>query len=122
MYPKIRRSLAIVLVLLIAACARPVSIKTPEGKRAYDIDQVLKRVEELQEAAIAAFKSGAILKSDVDPIVNATIEIARLSEAAELGWKEAALYAWNTAKAEIPVLQPGGKFSALAAAIDEVLK
>lgn len=100
---------------------RPVTIETPAGQAAYAGNQVLIRVEELQDAVLAAQKNGALTLDTARAIVYATTNVAELSEAATQGWKPTALAAWAQAKKEIPALQQGGQFALLAAAIDQAL-
>ena len=53
---------------LMVACPPPVSLKTPEGKAAFAADQLLIRVGELQDAAIAA--NGTIDPDTKSPVLS----------------------------------------------------
>lgn len=131
-WPRFDLAFVLALVLLVAApltvvstagCGdRPVTIETEAGKRAYDTNEVLIRVERLQDAAIAAFDRGQVDLATSRAIVFATVQVNDLAEAAQTGWQAAALKAWDNAKKELTALRPGGQFALLAAAIDEVLK
>lgn len=108
-------------VPVLPACHAPVTVVTPEGKAAFTANEILTRVERLQDAAVAAQKNGSLATERARTIVFAAVQIAEIADAATKGWEATARQAWAQAKAEVADLQPGGRFATLAAAIDEVL-
>ncbi len=106
-------------VPVLPACHAPVTVVTPEGKAAYTANEILTRVDRLQDAAIAAQRSGALATDTARASVSTTVNLAELADAATQGWLATARQAWAQAKAELPDLRPGGRFAVLAAAIDE---
>lgn len=120
------RMFALIITLAMAvpvlpACHAPVTVVTPEGKAAFTANEVLIRVERLQDAVIAAQKNGALTTDIARTIVFATVNIADISEAATQGWQATARQAWLQAKTDLPQLRVGGQFAVYAAAIDELL-
>jgi hypothetical protein len=57
---------------IIAACHPPVSLVTPEGQAAWKADQVLTRVEELQNVAIDANTQKSMSDADAINVVQWT--------------------------------------------------
>lgn len=110
------------LPLSTAGCGTPSTIVTEPGKQAYATNEVLIRVEELQDAAVAAFDKGQLDLATSRAIVFATVQINDLAEAKQAGWQAVALKAWANAKEQVPALRQGGQFALIAAAIDEALK
>lgn len=108
-------------VPMLPGCSTPVSIVTPEGKAAYTANEVLVRVERLQDAAIAAHTNGSLNTDTARAIVFVTVNVFEIADAATHGWHATARQAWMQAKADIPALQSGGQFYVLAAAVDEAL-
>lgn len=105
----------------LPACHAPVTVTTPAGRAAFTANEVLTRVERLQDAAIAANKAAALDTPTARSIVFVTVQLAELADAATQGWQAAARQAWTQAKTETAALRPGGQFAVLAATIDEAL-
>lgn len=93
---------ALALALSLVACAKPTSIQSPEATRAWQANQVLIRVAEVQAAAIQAEASGALKTADTRIIVQATVTIAKAAKDAPEGWPKVALTALQQAKAQLP--------------------
>ncbi len=112
-------ALAATLIISFGCAPLPPTIVTPQGQRAFVADQVLQRVEELENAAMAAYRSGDIPRNQARAVVRATIEMAELTDAAREGWQAVVMKAWQDAKAGIPALRTG-RLAAYAAALDAV--
>lgn len=108
-------------VVALTGCQRPVSVVTPAGAAAFTANEVLTRVERLQDAVIAANKNGSLPTETARRVVFVTVNLAELADAATQGWQATARQAWTQAKTELAILRPGGQFAVLAATIDEVL-
>jgi len=102
------------------ACHAPVTVVTPAGQSAYTADQVLQRVERLQNAVLEAHASGDIPRETARAIVFATVEIAEFADAAQADWRTMVKQAWAQAKADIPALATE-RFSVYVKAIDALL-
>lgn len=109
------------LAPMASACTAPATIVTEPGKAAYTANEVLVRVERLQDAAIAAHTNGSLNTDTARAIVFVTVNVFEIADAATQGWQATARQAWMQAKADIPALQSGGQFYVLAAAVDEAL-
>jgi hypothetical protein len=112
--------LALGTLTLFACAPMPPTIVTPEGARAFQADELLRPVENLEDAAIAAYRSGSLPQADARAIVLLTREIAVVADAAEEGWRAAVLKAWQEAKRELPTLTTG-RWSSYVTAIEAVL-
>lgn len=119
------RLFTIVLTLsstaVLPACRPPATIETEAGKKAHVANEVLIRVERLQNAAIAANKNGSLPTDQARAVVFVTVNLAEIAKATTEGWEATARQAWVQAKKDVPVLQPGGQFGLYVAAIDAVL-
>lgn len=119
--------LYVVLALLafpmvaLPACHAPVTVVTPAGKAAFTANEILTRVERLQDAAIAAQKNGSLPLESARAVVFVTVNLAELADAATQGWEATARQAWEQAKKELAPLRPGGQLAVIAATIDELL-
>ena len=122
-----RLRIFLVLVLLMGsvpvlpACNPPVTVVTPAGQAAYTANEVLRRVERLQDAALAAHKNGTLPLDTTRAVVFATVNIAEIADAATQGWQALARQAWTQAKNDLAVLRPGGELAVAAAVVDELL-
>lgn len=99
---KIAPLLVVAVALTVMGCAKPASIQSPEATRAWQANQVLTRVAEVQAAAIQAEASGALKTADVRIIVTATVAVAKAAKDAPEGWPKVALTALQQAKAQLP--------------------
>ena len=83
-----------ILALTCFACPPPATVQTPAGKTAFAADQVLQRVEELQNAAIAAnvtidAKTGlpGLSTSTTRAVVTYCVAAAKTLKASPAGWQ-----------------------------------
>lgn len=115
-----RSVVALVLTLLVVACRPPAGVVTEPGKDAYTADQILQRVERLQNAAIDAHQSGNLPTETARAIVFATVQIAEFADAAQSDWRTMVRQAWTQAKADVPALHTE-RFRIYVASIDALL-
>ena len=99
--------IALVAVIGISACNRPVSIVTPEGKRAWVALQTVERLGELQQAAITAnaltIDRKPALPTDVTRvIVGYCVSAVRVAQQMPGGWAKTVIQGWAEAKTKIP--------------------
>lgn len=94
--------LPFLLVLTLSACVAPVSVQTPEGKRAWAAAQVVQRLGELQSAAIQAESGGSLTLPQARVVVTFTVAGAKTANAAAIGWEKAVLVAFTETKAALP--------------------
>ena len=101
-----KRLAPFVLVLFVTAgCHPPVTIVTPQGKVAFTANEILKRVQELQEVVIAvdATPNNGLPRSATRLIVQFTVEAAKILDATPSGWGTTVAIAWADAKKQIPL-------------------
>lgn len=100
-----KRAIAFCVILSFTACTTPVTIVTPQGKIAYTANEVLKRVQELQQVAIAvdATPNNGIPKDVFRVIITFTVEAAKVLDATPAGWGTTLAVAWSNAKGKIPL-------------------
>jgi hypothetical protein len=110
-----------VTVPVFSACTHPATIQTQAGVNAFTANEILKRVERLQNAAIAAQKNGSLPLDQARGVVFVTVNLAQIADAATQGWQAALKQAWVQGKADFAVLRPGGQLAVVAATIDELL-
>ncbi len=91
--------------VMLPACAAPVTIVTPQGQAAYKADQVVVRVNELMNAAIAAEKAGTIKTQDARTIVTFCVSADKTLAATPAGWPAMLLTAWTETKAKLPKIE-----------------
>jgi len=109
------------VALVVTACKpTPVLVITEAGKEAWTADQVLERVERLQNAAIALHKAGELPTDTARAIVFATVQIAEFADAAQQDWRAMVRQAWVQARTDIPVLNEE-RFKVYVSAIDTLL-
>jgi hypothetical protein len=113
-------SILLFVVLVVTACTPPSGVVTEPGREAFSADQVLERVERLQNAAIAAHKAGQLPTDTARAIVFATVQIAEFADAAQKDWRAMVRQAWVQARTEIPVLKEE-RFKLYVVAIDTLL-
>jgi hypothetical protein len=95
---------------LVAACAAPITIVTPEGKKAWNADQAVLRIGEFQQAAIDANRAKAISDSTEVLILHATIGTAKILGAVNSDWRTVAKTALAALVSSLP--QAGQKLLA----------
>ena len=87
---------------LSAACVPPASIQTPAGSVAYTADQIVTRVNELQNAAIQANAAGALPQATTRLIVQFAVAADTTLATTPLGWQQTIQTAWKAVKAQLP--------------------
>lgn len=91
-------SLALIVGL---ACAPKNANLSPAGREAYTADQIVIRLGELQDAAIAANKSGGLADGPAIKIVQFTVDGAKTCKAVPAGWQATLKAGWLTLKAQL---------------------
>ena len=117
-------SLALIGALVLqAGCVKaPTTVVTPAGKTAYTADQIVIRVNELQNAAIQAQATGALPTSTTRIIVQFCVAADTTLKATPAGWGQTLATAWTQAKTSIPAADLANPVIAAAAAgVDVVL-
>jgi len=115
------KALILALVLATASgCAAPVSVVTPAGQVAYKADQIVIRVNELQNAAIQANGAGALPTDTTRLIVQFAVSADTVLATTPLGWQATVLGAWQQTKKNLPPTLPAN-VAALVQALDAVL-
>jgi hypothetical protein len=86
---KILRNLTLIAVLggMVGCVHSPVTVVTPQGQAAFTADQVVVRVNELENAAIAADKNGSLNDNTAFIIVNFTVDADKVLAATPDGWQ-----------------------------------
>ena len=117
-----KRVLLILLLAGSAACAPPATITTQPGKTAYTADQIVVRVNELQNAASAANATvpPSLPTNTTRTIVQFCVAADKTLASTPIGWQATVATAWATAKAQIPV-QTNPSIIAAMSAVDVVL-
>lgn len=108
------------LTLVAGCCERPLLITTEAGRQAFQANEVLERVENLQNAAITAYRNGALSRDTTRAIVFATVQIAEFTNAAQQDWRTMVRQAWIQAKRDLSALRDE-RFRAYVAALDALL-
>lgn len=119
------RTLTLVLALAVAvpvlpACHAPVTIETQAGKTAYTADQIVIRVNNLQNAAIQAEKTGGLPTATTRTIVEFAVSANRILKETPAGWQTTVAISWAEAKKRLSPITNAGVLAALDA-VDIVL-
>jgi hypothetical protein len=99
----------IVLALLLSfapACTPPSHIVTAPGKIAFTAVQVELRVNEVQNAAIAANKSGGLDDAQTKVIVTYTVAADKVLQTTPAGWQAVVKQLWQEAAPKITTTNP----------------
>lgn len=98
----------LVLLLLLSAtscetlaCTAPVTVITPQGKIAYTADQIVVRVNELQNAAIQANTTNGLDTNSTRTIVQFCLAANGLLRSTPSGWQQTLQVAWMDAKVKL---------------------
>lgn len=116
-----RRHIAafVFLLSLGVACHAPVTITTPQGKIAYTADQIVQRVNELENAAIKANGAGQLSLDTTRIIVEFCVGADKTLAQTPAGWQASVQAAWTAARAKIPTTNPA--IASAVSAVDVVL-
>lgn len=103
------------------ACAHAnTSQLSAAGNAAYTADQIVVRVNELENAAIAADAARTLSDTETRTIVEFCVAADKTLAAVPDGWRATVLQAWKAAKAKLP-MTPNTAIAAAVAAMDLVL-
>ena len=118
------KKLPIVLLAVLLgssmACAPPPTIVTPQGQVAYKADQVVVRVNELMNAAIAANAANTLPTDTTRTIVSFCVDADKVLAATPNGWQTTLTLAWRTTKAKLPKIDNPAIVAAMGA-VDVVI-
>lgn len=114
------KRLLLILCLAGAACHAPVSVQTPAGKTAYTADQIVVRVNELENAAIQANSTGGLPVATTRTIVEFCVGADQTLKATPAGWQATVSTAWAAAKVKIGTVSNPAVAAALSS-VDVVL-
>ena len=92
-------------IILWTGCAAPATIVTPQGQAAYTADQIVTRINELQNVAIAAEQAKSVPTDTVRVIVSFCVGADKTLAAVPSGWQATVYQAWQASKNQIPPAQ-----------------
>lgn len=108
--------LAPIGLVLTAACHAPVTVVTPEGKAAFTADQIVLRINNLQNAAIQAEATGGLSTDTTRTLVEFAVTANRTLKTVPDGWQQSVATAWAETKKRLPPITN----LAVMAAVDSV--
>ncbi len=109
------------LPIVSAGCASaPATVTTAAGKQAYAADQVVIRVNELMNAAIAAQQQQALSTATTRVIVKFAVAADQTLAAVPTGWQASLQAAWLATKKQLPPITNSAILAAMGA-VDLVL-
>lgn len=114
-----KRFLLVLMLSGLSACAHP-TFQSPVGQKAYTADQIVVRVNELENAAIAANTSKALSDDATRPIVEFCVAADKTLAATPNGWQATLETAWTAAKAKIGTVSNPAVMAAIGA-VDVIL-
>lgn len=97
-------TLACVMGVGTLACAKTAPNLTPVGQHAYTADQVVVRVNELQNAAIAAEAAGQLPTATTRIIVQFAVAANQTLRTVPQGWPQTLAQAWASTKTQVGVV------------------
>jgi len=109
----------LVVIVALAACAKQSPTLSPEATRAAQATEFVKRVGELQNAAIQAEATGGLTASQTRPIVSFCVAAARTAKDYPAGWEKTVNTAYREMKAALPVEVLKNPTAAFALAVVE---
>ena len=104
----------------MTACHPPTTIVTPQGQIAYSADQLVTRIDELQNAAIQANTSGNLSTASTRILVQFAGSADAVLAATPSGWPTTVRTLWTTAKGNLGT-QTNPLIVALMSAVDAVI-
>jgi hypothetical protein len=90
--------------LVLPACHAPVTITTPAGHAAYAADQIVTRLNQLEDVAIQAAGTGGLPVPTAKVIVRFCVAADRTIQAQQKGWANAVATAWEAMKQQLPTI------------------
>lgn len=112
------RALGLTVALLATtavACTPPSTIQTPQGQAAYRADQVVVRLNELQNVAITANQQGQLPTATTRVIVQFVVTADRALAASPQGWQAIVKQGWAALVQELPPINNPSVIAALTA-------
>ena len=103
------------VMLSLSACSRPSTIVTPAGQVAFTKDQIVVRINELENVAIQAAGTGGLPMPTAKIIVKFCVGGDQIIQASASGWQAALAQAWATAKPLIPPTTNAAVVAAISA-------
>jgi len=94
--------LPFLLALALSACVAPVSVQTPEGKRAWQANEVVTRIGAVQAMAIQAEATGGLTTAQARVIVTYCVASAKVAKTYPKGWEQTVLVGFREMKAQLP--------------------
>lgn len=94
------------LLAMLAGCAPPPTVITPQGKTAFTADQAVIRVNELMNAAIAANASGALPVTTAHAIVQWSVSADQILASTPAGYVQTLSASWTALQPEIAAIPP----------------
>ncbi len=110
----------LILALTFGACHAPVTVTTPQGKIAYTADQVVLRVNELENAAIQAQATNAIPVQTARTIVEWCVSADKTLASTPNGWPVILQTGWMEVKGKVGLIANPAIVAAMGA-VDVVL-
>lgn len=98
-----------------AACRHHPNVVTPQGQVAYSADQIVLRVNELQNAAIQAEASGGLSTDATRKIVQFAVSANQTLKATPNGWRATVKAGWSATKVQLPAITNPAVQAAIAA-------
>ncbi len=94
------------LAIVTPACTPPTTIVTEPGKIAFAADQVLVRVKEVEQAAIAANMTGGLDNAQTRVIVEYAVAAKNVLTATPNGWQGSVKALWREALTHLTTTNP----------------
>lgn len=109
-----------VVALVSPACVHPPATLSPAGQTAFTADQVVLRVNELENAAMDASAKSLITVPQARVIVAFCVDADKTLKVLPSGWRVSLQQAWTLAKVKIS-LPAGSAVAGAVTAVDLVL-
>ena len=100
----------------LSACAHPPPNLSTQGRVAFTADQIVLRVNELEDVAIQANAGGGLPVAVTRALVNFAVAADQTLKATPAGWQATVSAAWTATKRQLPTITN----PAVAAAISAV--
>jgi hypothetical protein len=98
-----RAILPFLLAAGLLSCAKPpASLQTPEAQRAWQANEVVTRIGEVQRVAIQAEATGGLTTAQARVIVTYCVASAKVAKAYPKGWEQTVLAGFLQMKAQLP--------------------
>jgi hypothetical protein len=98
------RSVIFILALFVISCYPPNVTVEPDARAAYTADQVVIRINRLQNVAIEAQKGGALSTDDTRIIVEFALSANTTLKSVPDGWQKTVMVAWQETKKKLSMV------------------